>query len=76
MKTSKIKKEAAAGKSSRPDNKEIDIHPLRPELAEVIHRHSFGLDENRPEAVAQAAAKKPAHGPGQRRGSLRPRPFH
>ncbi|WP_307825968.1 biotin carboxylase N-terminal domain-containing protein [Streptomyces sp. MBT33] len=29
-----------------------DPDAIRPDLAEVIHRHSFGLDENRPEAVA------------------------
>ncbi|MDQ0603707.1 acetyl-CoA carboxylase carboxyltransferase component [Streptomyces canus] len=28
----------------------------RPDLAEVRHRHSFGLDENRPEAVAKRHA--------------------
>ena len=57
MKRTKDKEEPAAGKSSPPDPKEIDIHPLRPELAEVIHRHSFGLDENRPEAVARRQQK-------------------
>ena len=57
MKTSKDQKRGAAVDSSRPDNKENDIHPLRPELAEVIHRHSFGLDENRPEAVARRQKK-------------------
>lgn len=31
--------------------------PLRAELAEVIKRHSFGLDENRPEAVAKRQKK-------------------
>ncbi len=30
---------------------------IRPELAEVIERHSFGLDENRPEAVAKRHQK-------------------
>ncbi|MER5450730.1 carboxyl transferase domain-containing protein [Streptomyces sp. NPDC002764] len=29
-----------------------DPDAIRPDLAEVVHRHSFGLDENRPEAVA------------------------
>lgn len=31
--------------------KEAEIKPMRPELAEMIQRHSFGLDENRPDAV-------------------------
>ncbi len=57
MKTSKDKERGAAVDSSRPDDKEKGIHPLRPELAEVIHRHSFGLDENRPEAVARRQKK-------------------
>lgn len=30
---------------------------MRPELAEMIKRHSFGLDENRPEAVAKRKQK-------------------
>jgi acetyl-CoA carboxylase carboxyltransferase component len=49
--------EPAAGKSSSPAPKEMERHPLRPELAEVIHRHSFGLDENRPDAVAKRRQK-------------------
>ncbi len=43
---------AAVGTSSVPD-----IDPIRPELAEVIIRHSFGLDENRPDAVARRQKK-------------------
>lgn len=31
--------------------KEAETKPMRPELAEMIKRHSFGLDENRPDAV-------------------------
>ncbi len=57
MKTSKDKETATAANSSRPDDKEKDLHPLRPELVEVIHRHSFGLDENRPDAVARRQKK-------------------
>ncbi|WP_030931202.1 acetyl-CoA carboxylase family protein [Streptomyces sp. NRRL S-646] len=30
----------------------VDPDAVRADLAEVVHRHSFGLDENRPEAVA------------------------
>ncbi|MHB1127883.1 MAG: carboxyl transferase domain-containing protein [Bacillota bacterium] len=35
----------------------IDLDAIRPDLAEVIARHAFGLDENRPEAVAKRHAK-------------------
>ncbi|MDI6741542.1 MAG: carboxyl transferase domain-containing protein [Smithella sp.] len=31
--------------------KEAETKPMRPELAEMIKRHSFGFDENRPDAV-------------------------
>jgi acetyl-CoA carboxylase carboxyltransferase component len=34
-----------------PFSKDKDGRPLRPDLAEVLYRHSFGLDEYRPEAV-------------------------
>lgn len=37
--------------------KETDSKTIRPELAEMIKRHSFGLDENRPEAVAKRQKK-------------------
>jgi acetyl-CoA carboxylase carboxyltransferase component len=56
MKTSQDK-EGAAGKSSPPVKKETDTNPIRPELTEMINRHSFGLDENRPDAVAKRQQK-------------------
>ncbi|MFF4256860.1 carboxyl transferase domain-containing protein [Streptomyces sp. NPDC001663] len=34
----------------------LDPDAVRFDLAEVVHRHSFGLDENRPEAVAKRHA--------------------
>src|SRR5512145_2141835 len=37
--------------------KEADSKTIRPELAEMIKRHAFGLDENRPEAVAKRKQK-------------------
>jgi acetyl-CoA carboxylase carboxyltransferase component len=37
--------------------KEAEIKPMRPELTEMIKRHSFGLDENRPDAVAKRQQK-------------------
>jgi acetyl-CoA carboxylase carboxyltransferase component len=57
MKTTKDKDEATAAKSAPVGNKETDSDPIRPDLAEVITRHSFGLDENRPEAVAKRQQK-------------------
>lgn len=35
----------------------INSDPIRPELAEMIERHSFGLDEQRPEAVERRHKK-------------------
>ena len=56
MKTSKDK-EGAADKSASSVQKETDTNPMRPELSEMIHRHAFGLDENRPDAVAKRQQK-------------------
>ena len=39
-----------------PENK-VNNEAIRPELAEMIKRHSFGLDENRPKAVERRQAK-------------------
>ncbi|NLV17202.1 MAG: biotin carboxylase [Syntrophomonadaceae bacterium] len=35
----------------------VNTEPIRPELAELIKRTSYGLDENRPDAVARRAEK-------------------
>jgi acetyl-CoA carboxylase carboxyltransferase component len=56
MKTSKDK-EGVEGKSAPSVKKETDTNQIRPELIEMIHRHSFGLDENRPDAVAKRQQK-------------------
>ena len=56
MKTLKDKEEAPQ-KSYSSVKKETDTKPIRPELAEMIKRHAFGLDENRPEAVAKRQQK-------------------
>jgi acetyl-CoA carboxylase carboxyltransferase component len=56
MKTSKDK-EGAANKIPPYMKKETDTNPIRPELIEMIHRHAFGLDENRPDAVAKRRQK-------------------
>jgi len=36
---------------------ETDPEAIRPELAEMIKKHAFGLDENRPDAVAKRKQK-------------------
>jgi len=57
MKTSKDKKEEATNKIPSPVKKEVTANPTRPEMAEMINRHFFGLDKNRPEAVAKRLKK-------------------
>jgi acetyl-CoA carboxylase carboxyltransferase component len=57
MKMSKDKENKTAKNTSSPKKKKADPNSIRPELAEVIQRHSFGLDENRPEAVAKRKDK-------------------
>jgi acetyl-CoA carboxylase carboxyltransferase component len=56
MKTSKDK-EGAADNSSPSVKKETETNTIRPELIEMINRHAFGLDENRPDAVAKRQKK-------------------
>jgi acetyl-CoA carboxylase carboxyltransferase component len=53
MKKSKSKDEAEAGKNSKSRDRQVDQEPMRADLKEVIERHSRGLDERRPEAVAR-----------------------
>ncbi len=53
MKKSKNKDEVKAGKNSKLRNKQVGPEPMRADLKEVIERHSRGLDEQRPEAVAR-----------------------
>ncbi len=55
MEKEKTKNEAAAANNA-PDEKQKKA-PLRPELAELIKRLSFGLDENRPDAVEKRKKK-------------------
>ena len=55
MKTSKDKEEAQ--KSAPSVKSETEKKAMRPELIEMIKRHAFGLDENRPEAVAKRQQK-------------------
>ncbi|MER8006864.1 carboxyl transferase domain-containing protein [Streptomyces sp. NPDC094149] len=45
--------EITGGQEGTGTAERADPDAIRPDLAEVVHRHSFGLDENRPEAVAK-----------------------
>jgi acetyl-CoA carboxylase carboxyltransferase component len=53
MKKSKDKGEVKAGKDSKSRDRQVDQEPMRADLKEVMERHSRGLDERRPEAVAR-----------------------
>jgi acetyl-CoA carboxylase carboxyltransferase component len=53
MKKCKSKDEVEARKKPKSRNKRVNQEPVRAELKEVIERHSRGLDEQRPEAVAR-----------------------
>ena len=57
MKKSKSKDEVEAGKNSKLRGREVDQEPMRADIKEVIERHSRGLDERRPEAVARRREK-------------------
>ncbi len=57
MKTTKDKEDTEKGKTTPPASKETDNNPLRSDLTEVIKRHSFGLDVNRPDAVTRRKQK-------------------
>jgi len=49
--------EAEVSAGSKAAESEVDLNVIRPDLAEVMKRHSFILDENRPEAVAKRRSK-------------------
>jgi len=53
MKKPKSKDEVESEKNSKSRNKQFNEEPMRADLEEVIERHSRGLDEQRPEAVAR-----------------------
>ena len=57
-----MKNESGSGgspetKTSSQRGQEIEVPEVRPDLAEVIARHSFGRDEQRPEVVAKRQKK-------------------
>lgn len=45
--------EKDVGEIDRGVEQEIDLDEIRPDLQESIDRHAYGLDENRPDAVAR-----------------------
>ena len=49
--------EAEVSDDSRATESKIDLDVIRPDLAAVIERHSFTLDERRPDAVAKRRSK-------------------
>jgi acetyl-CoA carboxylase carboxyltransferase component len=53
MKKSKNKEKVKTGKNSKSRDRQVEREPMRADLKEVIERHSRGLDERRPEAVAR-----------------------
>jgi len=53
MEKPKSKRGAGAGKGSKAKDRQVDREPMRADLQEVVERHSRGLDERRPEAVAR-----------------------
>lgn len=57
MEKEKQKNEAAQAKNAPDGKQKKENASLRPELTELIKRHSFGLDENRPDAVAKRSQK-------------------
>ncbi len=57
MKEPKNKNESGAEKNSKPRDEHSEQEPIRADLKEVIERHSWGLDERRPEAVSRRREK-------------------
>ncbi len=57
MKQSSGKDEITGEKKVSPSQEPKETEPIRPDLAEVIDRHAYGLDERRPDVVAQRQQK-------------------
>ena len=53
MKEPKNKRAVQAGKPPKSRDRQVQQEPLRADVKEVVERHSRGLDEHRPEAVAR-----------------------
>ena len=53
MKKSESEDKGKAGRSLKSKSTHVDLEPIRADLREVMERHSRGLDERRPEAVAR-----------------------
>ncbi len=53
----KTKEDSGKEKSTQTATKDAAENPMRADLAEVIKRHSYGMDENRPDVVAKRAKK-------------------
>ena len=53
MKKSKSEEAVETAKKSKTRDRQVDQEPVRADLKEVVERHSRGLDERRPEAVAR-----------------------
>ncbi|MDZ7669706.1 MAG: carboxyl transferase domain-containing protein [Gammaproteobacteria bacterium] len=49
--------EGAAADMDAVAEDEVDLERIRPDLQEAFDRHAYGLDENRPEAVAKRHAR-------------------
>ncbi len=49
--------ESDIGHGTGDEEEKVDLDAIRPDLAEVIERHAFTLDANRPEAVARRRQK-------------------
>jgi len=57
MEETKANGEGEAAGESKGEGAEPDLDLIRPDLSEVVTRHSFGLDERREEAVARRRQK-------------------
>ena len=53
MKEPKSKHAVQAGKPPKSEDRQVQQEPLRADVKEVVERHSRGLDEQRPKAVAR-----------------------
>ncbi len=57
METGKKKEDTPKTKNEPAEQQKTNDTPIRPDLAEVIRRHAFTLDENRPDVIAKRKEK-------------------